>query len=688
MTSPNVNFSGLASGVQWNDLVDSISAADEARLVTPITQQLEKRTAQREAWVTFQGMVDTLNDSARALRVSGFGGFLATAPSSPVSGQSLFGVEASSLASPGRYRMEVVQLAETAKLGGKTVSDRSAALNVSGDFAINGTTITVGASDSLEAIRDSINAANTGATPTGVSASVINDGTTGGRLVLTRGTSGSDGITLTDGTGGIARELGFLDSRTKTATSATTAIAVALGIAVSPPPASIRVGGKLISVDLENDSISSIVAKIMAAGGQASAQEIEFGDETRFQLVADGNVQADPNDANSQAVIDALGFGAGKSGTVNQVVRSGALTDAGDAVANSATALAGLKLNGTDVGLANGDAINIRGVRGDGTVVNIGIKVDPGETMQDLLDKLNDATSGFGAGDRPATASIGVDGRIRLADSAGGASRLSFSMEIVRANGSAGSLGASTVETVGRSRELQQGKDAIVRVDGAEFVRSSNNITDVIPNVTLSLTAAEAGTNVDLDITRDVAGATETAKKLVDSYNEIRTFFDEQRQLGAPLYGDSLFRGVVNSFTDALRTEVAGNETFTRPTLVGMVLNRNGALTFNETTFKDALNSKPAEIEALFGFTGLGGAFVAATDKVTSFGTGTISTQLRSIDDDSSRLRLREEAARTRLEARRAALVTQFSQMEAVLSRLNAQGSALSGLTASLQNSR
>src|SRR5690606_32542464 len=113
---------------------------------------------------------------------------------------------------------------------------------------------------------------------------------------------------------------------------------------------------------------------------------------------------ADPNDANSQAVIDALGFTAGKSGSVSQVVRSGALTDGGDAVATSATALAGLKLNGADAGLANGDAINIRGVRGDGTVVNIGIKVDPGETIQDLLDKFNDATTGFGAGDRPATA--------------------------------------------------------------------------------------------------------------------------------------------------------------------------------------------------------------------------------------------------------------------------------------------
>lgn len=686
MTNPAVNFSGLASGVQWNDLVDAIADAEEARSVTPIVDELDLRTRQREAWSSFRTMVEGLNDSARALRVAGFGGFLASAADSGITGNTLLGASASSLAQPGRYDVEVLQLAQTGKLGGKTVADRAAALNVTGDFSVNGTTIAVDAADSLDAIRDKINLANTGATPTGVTASIVKDGASGGRLVLARTTPGAEGVSLEDGTGGIARELGFLDSRTQTIPSATQAIAASLGLAVSPPPASIRVGDQLITVDLSTDSISAIVARINAAGGQASTETLAYGDETRYQLVADGNVQADPNDANSQAVLDALGFGAGKAGTVRQVVQSGALTDPADAVATTATALAGLKLDGTDVGLANGDAINIRGIRGDGTEVAIGIKVDPGETVQDLLDKINDATSGFGSGTRPATATLGDDGRIRLADSAGGSSRLSFSMDIIRVDGSEGSLGDSTVATAGRSRELQAGQDAIIRVDGSEFVRSTNNITDAIDNVTLSLTAAEVGTTVELSIDRNVEGATEAVQELVDKYNEVRTFFDEQRQLDSPLYGDSLLRGVVNGFTDALRTEVATNENFSRPTLVGMVLDRTGKLTFDEDVFAEALNSEPAEIEALFGFTGVGNAFVTATDNATAFGTGTISNQLQSIDNATTRLRTRESDARRRLEDRRAALVQQFTQMEAALSQLQAQGTALSSLTASLQN--
>lgn len=688
MTAPVANFSGLSSGVQWNEIVDSVVAVDESRLVRPITDQLDRGTAQREAWTRFRSLVETLNESARAVRLPGFGGFVATAPASAASGRTLFTAQASSLATAGRYRVEVLQLAETNRLGGRAYASRTDALGLTGDFAINGQSIAIEATDSLTQVRDRINAANAGATATGVSASIVSDGGTGGRLVLSRTTPGADGITLTDGTGGMARELGLLDSRTRMVSSMTDAIAASLGLSVSPPPASVRVGDQLITFDLSTDSLATIVARINAAGGQAAAEAVEFGDETRYQLVTDGNVQAVDGDANSQAVIDALGFGAGTTGAVRQVVRGGALTDAGDAVATAATPLAGLRLDGSDVGLANGDAINVRGVRGDGTEVTIGIAIDPGETLQDLLDKLNDATSGFGSGDRPATASLGPDGRIRLADSAGGASRLSVSFDIVRADGSTGSLGTSSIETAGRQRELQAGRDAIIRVDGTEFVRSTNSITDAIPNVTLSLSEAEVGTEIELDIARDEQGAADTVKKLVDSYNEIQSFFNEQRVPGAPLYANSLLRGVISSFTAALRTETSTNATYSTATLMGVTLDRSGNLTFNAGTFRQALAAAPAEVEALLGFTGIGGAFVQATDRATSFSTGTISTQVRSIDSSAERLRLREADARRRIEERREALVRQFTQMETALSRLSSQGTAIAGLTASMLNNR
>ncbi len=686
MTAPIVGFSGLASGVQWNDVVDQIMKAEEARRVTPIVNRLERQTAARTAWNTFSGLVNALNDSARALRAGGFGGYTSTVSDSPFSGRTLFSATASPLAEAGRYKVEVVQLAETAKLAGSSVANKSAALGWTGNFSVNGAQIDIAATDSLESIRDAINAANTGETPTGVIASIQSDGTSAGRLVLTRATAGSEGITLSDGTGGLARELGFLDSRSKPISSTTQAIAAALGIATSPAPASIRVNGKLITVDLEGDSLASIVAKINAAGGQASTETIPFGDETRFRLVVDGNVQAVEGDADSAAVLDALGMAAGGYSAVRQTVATAALTDAGGVPVTAATALAGLRLDGNDLALNNGDAINIRGMRGDGSLVTIGIAIDPGETVQDLLNKINDATSGFASGARTATAVLGADGRIRLAEDVGGASRLSLSMDIVRADGTTGSMGTATVETAGRARELAQGRDAVIRVDGTEYVRSSNTITDAIANVTISLAGAEAGTELDLAIDRDLEGAGKAVQTFTDAYNEVRKFFDGQRKLDAPLYGNSTLRSMVDSFTTALRVEVASNMTYSRPTLAGMQLDRNGLLTFDANTFKQALGAASGEISTLFGVSGLGGAFVTATDAATTFGTGGISVQVQSLTESDVRLRSREEDARRRLEDRRVQLVEQFTRMEAALSRLNTQGSALAGLVGSLQN--
>ena len=674
----SINFSGLSSSIQWGDIVDSTIEAEKARNLTPITAQIAKRAAQKDAWTKLNTLVATLNENARLVRRTGFGGFSANVPASPLSARALLTASPTLNAVPGRYRVEVLQVADTAKVAGGRVSDTAAASNLTGDFAINGTSIAIVATDSLEAIRDKVNAANSGSSPTGVTASIVKEGATAGRLVLTRDTSGANGITLTDGTGGLARELGFIDSRSKPVSSSVMAAATALGLSVSPPPASIRVGDVVIMVDLATESIATIAAKIHAAGGSASVESEQYGSETRYRLVTDGNVSAVVGDAGSQGVIDALGMIAGKSGAVSQSLQTGVYTDASNATATASTLLAGLKVDGNASGLAVGDAINIRGLRGDGTAVTIGLIAGAGDTMQTLLDKINDASTGFGSGARAAVASLGSDGRIRLADSQGGASRLSLTLGVTHADGSAGSLGAATVAVTGRSRELQQGKDAILRVDGRELTRSSNTITDALVGTTLNLLAAEVGTSIDVTIDRDVNGGLSAVQKLADSYNAIHAFLDEQRKTDAPLYADTLLRGVVNSFTDALRTDVSTNGTYNKLAIAGVTLDRFGVLKIDNDKLKTAMAEKPLEIESLFGFSGVGAAFVAAADKATQFGIGTISAQLKNLDQTTIKLRSREADAQKRLDYRREQLVAQFTRMEVAISRLNAQRGALS----------
>ena len=687
-TSAVTNVSGITSGIQWNDMVDATIKAEEARYLTPLTVRMDLQTKQKDAWKSLNTLTQTLNDTARVVRRAGLGGYTVTAPTSPVTSRTLLTASAGLGASPGRYRVEVLQLADTAKIAGGSVTNTSAALGLTGDFSINGGTVTVAATDTLVDLQGKISALNTGASATGVSASIVSDGATGGRLVLTRDQSGSAGITLVDGTGGIARELGFLDSRTKPISSATQSAALAMGLSVTPQPSTIRVGTRIISADLAVDSIAAIAARINAAGGAASVESEDYGGQTRYRLVTDGNVSVDPADAtNSAAVISALGFAAGTTGTVRQTVASGVFTDGSNAIATSATQLAGLKVDGTASGLVAGDAINIRGVRGDGTAVTIGLVIGGTDTMQTLLNRINDATSGFGAGARTASATLGTDGKLRLVDSTGGASRLSLSLGVTHADGTTGSLGVPTVVTAGRSRELQKGQDAVIRIDGTQLTRSSNTITDGVVGVTLSLTTAEVGTTVDLVVDRDVQASTDAVTKFKEAYNAIRGFFDQQRQVDAPLYGNTMLRSVVDNFQTALRTKVATNTLYSSLAVTGLALDRNGLVQLDTSVFKTALASKPAEVEALFGFAGVGGAFVTATDTATQFGSGTISAQTKSLDDSNARLKTRAVNAQRRLDLRREQLVQRYTSMETLLAQLQQQGATITSAMKSFNGS-
>ncbi|MFN5201974.1 MAG: flagellar filament capping protein FliD [Gemmatimonas sp.] len=684
--STSMNIGGLSSGMQWNDIVDSTIKALEARSVTPITSRITARSEQKDAWTKLQKLVETLNTNARALRRTGFGGFSATVPSSPSTSRTLLSATPTTNATAGRYRVEVLQLADTAKWSGRSFSDVTAARNLTGSFSINGTAISVAATDSLEGIRTKSNEANAG-----VTATIVNEGGTAGRLVLTANSAGATNVTGADITGALTRELGFVDTRSKPISSATIAAAAAMGMAVFPQPAQIRVGDVVVTADLATESIATIAARINAAGGSASVESELYGNETRYRLVVDGNVSAVAGDPFSQNAIDALGFQAGTAGLVRQTMQTGIFTSGGGASELGATAsspLSSLKVDGVAANLAVGDAINIRGTRGDGTAVNFGLVVQPGDTMQTLLDRLNDATSGFGAGARPATAALGEDGRIRLTDQTGGASRLSLALSITRASGSTASLATATTAVVGRSRELQRGQDAVIRVDGREVVRSSNTLTDAINGVNLNLLTAEPGTAIDVTVDRDVKGATDAVKAFRDAYNDVRKFFDEQRVPGAPLYADSTLRRVVDSFTASLRTQVAGNATYSSAVSVGLVLDRNGLLTFSEDTFKTAMTSAPTEVETLFGMTGLGTAFVAATDAATSFGNGAISVQIDTITQTTITLRQREADAQKRLESRRQQLIQQYTRMEEAVSKLKQQSGSLLASMQGLQGNK
>ena len=692
-TSPasgTINIGGLASGVQWRDLVDQVAAVETAQTVTPLQTQISDAERRKTAWNSLSALVTKLQDAGNALKLgSAFTNFTANASASSQTSRSLVNASANAGAQPGSYRVEVVDLARAEKLSGAVVADSSVALALSGTFTIAGQTVTVAATDTLDGVRDKINALNTGGTPTKVSASVITSAAGQKRLVISSDSAGSTGTGIADGTEGVLRDLGFMDTQSRAVPSLSLSVAAALGVTM-PPPSSIKVGNTTINIDLSVDSISIIVSKIRAAGAQAEVQKAIVGGVPSYRVSVGGNVSA-TSDPNSASTIAALGFASGAQTTVQQVVASGlAFQDASNNVAGGSTRLTDLRAGGASLGVNAGDTLTFSGLRGDGTTVTTSFVVGGADTLQTLLSKLNDNTTGFGAGTRPALASIDPDGKLRLGDTVGGDSRLRIGMTLSPAAGGApvSLLGSFSAETVGRSRAMVKGSDAQVRIDGVLITRSSNTISDALQGVSLNLLQSEPGSEIDLTVTRDLEKAAKSVKDFASAYNDIVTFAAGQQLAGQPLQSSTTLRRVLSSFTQSLRTEVSTAGAYSRSTLAGLTLSRAGTVDVDDTKLRDALGANLTGVQALFGSTGIGNAMVTATNFASRSVDGTITSAISSITESNTRLTKRITDAQARVDARRTALIGRFTSMELAVSRLQQQGTNLSSAVSGLNGRR
>lgn len=609
MSTPISSVSGLASGLQWQDLVDQIMAAESARRIAPLQIRERALRSSIDAWHGYSSAIAKLTAAAASLRDgSAFDAVKLSGGISPTTGRTLFTAAAAPGAATGSYRVEVLSLAQSEKMGGAIRTSVSDPLGESGEFLINGRRIQIDASDSLTAIRDKINAANSGSAATHVTATILSTGTSASRLVLTSDATGASGIELVDGESGVLQSLGFVDgslvanatadggSRSHRFSSATMAIATLLGVTF-PPPSVVKVGDKTISVDLATDTLASIAARINAVGGSASVVEETVNGTSYSRLSVGSRVSADGGDPGSLRTLEILGFVQGGRDAVAQSVRSSTILDdaASGGVATGSTLLTDLRSTGGGSLLAN-DTVSIRGMRGDGSTVSVDFSVAGNSTVDDLLTAINAA---YGGGSRAATAAFS-GGQFVLTDQQGGDSRLALS---ITSSGS-GSLDFGRTETIaaGRAREITAGADSAVRVDGVLLTRESNTISDALAGVTLELRQAEAGTVVELSLSHDLDGMASSITAFASAYNDVLALVKKESSANGALPYNGSLRSSMATLTNAMLTDVAGlaGTSYGRAAIAGVALTKAGTLSVDASILRSALTTNLADVRRLF----------------------------------------------------------------------------------------
>ncbi len=176
-----INFGGLASGLDTEAIITALMDI-ERKPITRLENDKEYYNSRLSAFSNFEDKLNTLKSAFEDIDDSDkLKAFSANSAS-----EEFFTIETSGNTTAGSYDIEVVNLARVQKDVSEGYTTGSETNFSAGTIDIEGTSITIENGDSLATVAEKINAANTGDNATGVSAALINDGSSSGyRVVLT-----------------------------------------------------------------------------------------------------------------------------------------------------------------------------------------------------------------------------------------------------------------------------------------------------------------------------------------------------------------------------------------------------------------------------------------------------------------------------------------------------------------------
>jgi flagellar hook-associated protein 2 len=539
-----------------------------------------------------------------------------------VSGSDLLSVSTSTDAARGSYTVTITDLATAQKLSSNPFTSQSYELGSSyaGDIIVNGKVVTINDSDSLAYVANSINRANTGTDPSGVTASIVKYGANDYRLILTSDETGADGINLLNGAStDLVQKFGWKDDQTATVKNSITsgaqsdrltapnvAIKSHLGLSTGETSTgSLTIGGTAVTIDLASMSLNDIKDAINNAsitGVTASVISEDVDGTTYYRLQIDGTQTfVDENN-----ILNTLGILDHNSVDVSGKVSANSLTTEGANI-TSTTILKDIDGYNTFTtgGYDTGDYITLTGTDTSGSDIGtVNFDISSATTVQDLLDEIETQYDDV-------VAYVTSDGKIQVDDLTGGSSLdVSLASTIQDANSqlSFGAFGDATT----RKREVVAGQDATLEIDGVSVTNSTNVIDDVISGVTLNLVSENDSTTITLNIDRDLGTIKSNIKTMVSNYNQVTayinsqfTFDAEAEEAGGILFGDATLRSVKSDLTALLSESIWGLDSdFSFLGLIGIENKLNDEeqleLSIDDATLTGYLQTNFNEVMSLF----------------------------------------------------------------------------------------
>ncbi|MCC6931768.1 MAG: flagellar filament capping protein FliD [Deltaproteobacteria bacterium] len=248
-------------------------------------------------------------------------------------------------------------------------------------------------------------------------------------------------------------------------------------------------------------------------------------------------------------------------------------------------------------------------------------------------------------------------------------------------------------DTLDASTNAKNASVSVTGISGA-IERSNNTISDLIPGVTIQLVSEGATT---ISISDDTENTLDLMNQIVEAYNDIVDYVDEndfidRKESGnkvALTYGTLAKTRVDDDFLFDFRSaistaESANGTTATKMSELGISTNRDGTITLDEDTFKEAIAEDSVGAQELISdfadsIAGVDGLIY----EYTKF-QGTIDNAKEANDSEIKVLNDSINQLERTLEKYRETLQMQYSRLESTIGRMQSEGSSLSSAIQSL----
>ena len=265
-------------------------------------------------------------------------------------------------------------------------------------------------------------------------------------------------------------------------------------------------------------------------------------------------------------------------------------------------------------------------------------------------------------------------------------------------------LDSNSVTAPVTKTQYQAAQNAVFKLNGVEFTRSSNAVTDALTGVTLNLTTTTAlNTPITLTVSNDAVSARPKLDALVKAYNDLYSLYKSQTASSM----DVATRGILNSdfgVSSMMRqlvsglmlpmTNITGGELTGQTDLsaMGLKLLDSGNLMVDDTLLSAASSTLQTRLAAgiRIGYSSTTSSDLATQIGDMIFSGGVIQERIVSETTTQSDLTKRKTTLQEKLVGVQARYTAQYASLDALLFKLQGTSdslkSALDGLTNSQKN--